>query len=134
MSEISPRFSVPRFVKGPSCLVVLAAILAGCASPRQDAPGRLEPVLGRVIVLAGVRGTRPNLGIPGRIDHMAYDPVTKRLFVAALENGSLEVLDLEQGTRVQSIGGLSRPQGVAIVPTAACAVTACGGSGVAHVY
>ncbi len=86
------------------------------------------------MVLAGARGTRPNLGIPGRIDHMAYDPATKRLFVAALENGSLEVLDLERGARVGSIGGLSRPQGVVIVPGSACAVTACGGNGVAHVF
>src|SRR5208282_6690431 len=84
--------------------------------------------------LTGVLGTRPNLGIPGRIDHMAYDPATKRLFVAALENGSLEVLDLEAGTRIRSLGGLSRPQGVAIVTASSCAVTACGGNGVAHVY
>jgi hypothetical protein len=134
MSRNSIRFFVPRLAKAPFCFFALAAILAGCASPQQDANGRLAPVLNRVIALPGVRGTRPNLGIPGRIDHMTYDPATKRLFVSALENGSLEVLDLEQGTRVRSLGGLSRPQGVVIVPASSCAVTGCGGDGVAHVY
>jgi hypothetical protein len=134
MSGTSARFFAFRLARAASCFFFLGATLAGCALPRQDAARRLEPVLGRVIVLSGVRGTRPNLGIPGRVDHMAYDPATKRLFVSALENGSLEVLDLEQGRRVQSIGGLSKPQGVVIVPGSSCAVSACGGDGVAHVY
>jgi DNA-binding beta-propeller fold protein YncE len=121
-------------MKKSTRLFVLAAILGACALAPQKAAGGPEPALGRVIVLAGVRGTHPNLGIPGRIDHMAYDPATQRLFVSALENGSLEVLDLEQGKRVQSIGGLSKPQGVVIVPGSSCAVSACGGDGVAHVY
>jgi DNA-binding beta-propeller fold protein YncE len=134
MSGTCTRSCLRRIPNLPTYFFALASILASRAWSQQDATSGLEPTLGRVIVLKGVRGTRPNLGIPGRIDHMAYDPVTKRLFVAALENGSLEVLDLEQGTRVQSIGGLSRPQGVAIVPALSCAVTACGGNGVAHVY
>jgi hypothetical protein len=128
------RFFVHRLSKGTSGFFVLAVIVASCALPRQDVAAGLAPTLGRIIVLGGVSGTRPNLGIPGRIDHMAYDPATKRLFVSALENGSLEVLDLDRGARVQSIGGLSRPQGVVIVPTSSCVVVACGGDGVAHVY
>ena len=134
MSRTRARFWLHCLAKSPSCFFVLAAFVAGCSLPQPDATNRLAPVLGRVTVLTGVRGTRPNLGIPGRIDHMAYDPVTKRLFVSALENGSLEVLDLERGTRVRSISGLSKPQGVVIVPASACAVSACGGDGVAHVY
>jgi hypothetical protein len=134
MSGNGTRFFVPCQVKLRCCFFVLAAFLAGCAMPQREATDRLAPALGRIIVLTGVRGTRPNLGIPGRIDHMAYDPATKRLFVSALENGSLEVLDLEQGARVRSIGGLSKPQGVVIVPGSSCAVLACGGNGVAHVF
>jgi len=134
MSGIGTRFFSQLLTKASFYLFIAAAFLAGCALPQPDATGRPAPVLGRVIVLTGVRGTRPNLGVPGRIDHMAYDPATHRLFVSALENGSLEVLDLEQGTRVQSIGGLSHPQGVAIVPGSSCAVSAGGGDGMAHVY
>jgi len=117
----------------PSAAALVLA-MAGCAGP-EHRPGVVPQVgLSRTMVLPGVRGTRPNAGVPGRIDHLAYDPATKRLFVAALENGSVEVLDLEAGQRVQSIGGLSRPQGAAVVPTLGCVAVACGGDGVMHVY
>jgi DNA-binding beta-propeller fold protein YncE len=47
---------------------------------------------------------------------LAIDPVGKRLFVAALGNGTLEVLDLGAGRRISSIPGLKEPQGVAYLP------------------
>ena len=55
----------------------------------------------------------PLPGVKGRIDHFAVDPGGKRLFVAALGNGTLEVLDVAAGKRITSIGGLTEPQGVA---------------------
>src|SRR5262245_50648592 len=55
-------------------------------------------------------------GVPRRIDHLAVDPAGKRLFVAALGNGTLEVLDLAAGKRIRSIPGLKEPQGVAYLP------------------
>ena len=55
-------------------------------------------------------------GIEGRIDHFAFDPAGQRLFVCALGNNSLEVVDLRKGERVHSITGLGSPQGVAYVP------------------
>jgi hypothetical protein len=56
------------------------------------------------------------LGVEKRIDHMAVDPVGKRLFVAALGNGSLEVVDLQSGKQVRSVPALSEPQGVVFLP------------------
>jgi hypothetical protein len=38
--------------------------------------------------------TIPLLSVKGRIDHVDVDVKGKRLFVAGLENGSLEVVDL----------------------------------------
>jgi hypothetical protein len=114
--------------------VILSVTLAGCAQPERGSTNAPQVKLGRVFVLPGVRQTRPDVGVPGRIDHMAYDPATQRLFVAALENGSVEVLDLEAGRGVQSIQGLSRPQGAAVIPTRGCVAVACGGDGVMHVY
>jgi hypothetical protein len=114
--------------------LAVAAVVAGCAQPAPETQPATEVKPGRTFALPGVRGTRPGVGVPGRIDHLAYDPATKRLFVAALENGSLEVLDLESGERVRSIGGLSRPQGAAVVPTRGSVAVACGGDGVMHVY
>src|SRR5262249_23745421 len=51
-----------------------------------------------------------------RIDHFAYDPVGERLFVCALGNNTVEVLDLRKGDRIHSITGLGAPQGVVYVP------------------
>jgi DNA-binding beta-propeller fold protein YncE len=54
--------------------------------------------------------------VKGRIDHMDVDVRGKRLFVAGLENDTLEVVDLKAGKRVRSVPGLKTPQGVAYVP------------------
>jgi DNA-binding beta-propeller fold protein YncE len=55
-------------------------------------------------------------GVEGRIDHFAFDPAGDRLFVCALGNNTVEVLDLRNGERLRSITGLGAPQGVAYVP------------------
>src|SRR5690242_13912777 len=51
--------------------------------------------------------------VEGRIDHLAFDPATKRLFVAALGNNSVEVIDLNVGALVASLPGFREPQGIA---------------------
>jgi DNA-binding beta-propeller fold protein YncE len=56
-------------------------------------------------------------GVEGRIDHFAFDPIGERLFVCALGNNTVEVLDLQKGERVHSITGLGAPQGVGYVPS-----------------
>ncbi len=60
--------------------------------------------------------TIPMPAVEGRIDHMAADVQGHRLFVAALGNNTLEVLDLKQGKRLHTITGLHEPQGVAYLP------------------
>src|SRR6516162_6812757 len=67
--------------------------------------------------------------VKGRIDHMAFDPARKRLFVAELGNNSLGVVDL-QGHRLETrLTGLDEPQGVAFVPGADRLFIANGGNG-----
>ncbi|MDQ2841612.1 MAG: YncE family protein [Acidobacteriota bacterium] len=51
-------------------------------------------------------------GVQGRIDHMSYDAGSGRLFVAALGNNTVEVIDTKQVKRIHSISGLHEPQGV----------------------
>ena len=63
-----------------------------------------------------LKQTLPLSGVEGRIDHFAFDPVGERLFVCALGNNSVEVLDLRKGERVHSITGLGAPQGVGYAP------------------
>ena len=60
--------------------------------------------------------TIPLPGVEGRIDHFGFDPSGKRLFVAALGNDTVEVVDLEKGKVVAQIKGLRAPQGIAVAP------------------
>src|SRR5213592_118352 len=55
-------------------------------------------------------------GVEGRIDHFALDPSGERLFVCALGNNTVEILDLRKGERIHSITGLGAPQGIAYIP------------------
>jgi DNA-binding beta-propeller fold protein YncE len=55
-------------------------------------------------------------GVEGRIDHFAFDVRGERLFVCALGNNTVEVVDLRKGVRVHSITGLGAPQGIAYIP------------------
>jgi DNA-binding beta-propeller fold protein YncE len=54
--------------------------------------------------------------VTGRIDHLGVDIDGKRLFVAAVENGSLEVLDLNSAKWLRSIPGFKTPTEMAFVP------------------
>jgi DNA-binding beta-propeller fold protein YncE len=62
--------------------------------------------------------TIPLPNVKGRIDHLSIDRSGKRLFVAALGNNTVEVLDLEHGAVLQSVPGFHEPQGVLYVPSA----------------
>src|SRR5215469_16761275 len=54
--------------------------------------------------------------VQGRIDHMSVDVKGQRLFVSALGNNTVEVIDIKAGKRVKTITGLAEPQGVLYVP------------------
>lgn len=54
-------------------------------------------------------------GVKGRIDHFAVDVARHRLFVAALGNDTVEVLDLEHDRRGKSLRGFREPQGIGYV-------------------
>jgi DNA-binding beta-propeller fold protein YncE len=83
-------------------LSILAFVLATITLQ----PGSPEPLkLVRTIELPGV---------DGRIDHLAMDSSTQRLYVAALGNNTVEVLDLNAGTHLRSLSGFREPQGIAV--------------------
>lgn len=66
-------------------------------------------------------------GVAGRIDHLSADPGHHRLFVAALGNDTVEVLDTERPRR-DTIRGLGAPQGVLYVAGSNRLVIANGGA------
>jgi len=58
----------------------------------------------------------PVPGVAGRLDHFSADAKRRRLFVSALGNNSLEVIDVFAGRVIHSIEGLAEPQGPLYVP------------------
>lgn len=60
--------------------------------------------------------TIPLAHVEGRLDHLAVDLQGQRLFVAALGNNTVEVLDLKTGTHLRTVTGLHEPQGLVFLP------------------
>jgi DNA-binding beta-propeller fold protein YncE len=72
--------------------------------------------------------------VKGRIDHMDVDAKGKRLFVAGLENGSVEVVDLRDGKWLKSIPGFKKTQGIAYVGSLNKVFVASGDDGMLRVF
>jgi hypothetical protein len=74
----------------------------------------------------------PNVN--GRLDHLYVDVGTKRLFVAGLENGSVEVVDLKAAKWLRTIPGFQKPQGIMFVPHLDKIFVASGDDGMLRVF
>ena len=48
------------------------------------------------------------------MDHLAFDAAHQRLYVAALGNNTVEVLDTAAGTHLKSLPRFHEPQGIAV--------------------
>jgi DNA-binding beta-propeller fold protein YncE len=85
--------------------VVVAILLGsiGCAVLLARAAEPLRPVQ-----------TIPLPGVEGRIDHFGFDAKGQRLFVAALGNNTVEVVDIAAGMVIGRIKDLQAPQGIAL--------------------
>ncbi len=88
-------------------LAAALVVLAEAAAP--------QPVQGADMPPLVLDSTIPLEHVSGRIDHMAVDLGRRRLIVAELGNGSVEIIDLTGSKPVRRIGGLKSPQGVAAV-------------------
>jgi YVTN family beta-propeller protein len=105
------------------CACAFAQLIAavGFCHAQSASPLRLE----RTIVMQGVQG---------RIDHLAYDADNQRLFVAALGNNTVEIIDLKNGKVEHTIGGLAEPQGVLYEPQRKRIWIANGGDGSVRIF
>jgi YVTN family beta-propeller protein len=110
-----------NWVRTTKIAVIALVAVAGCSPTKAGEP-------------LATAGTIPLEGVAGRIDHMAVDVAGKRLFVAALGNGSVEVIDLAARKRTGTIRDLREPQGVAYVPELDRIVVASGGDGTVRFY
>jgi DNA-binding beta-propeller fold protein YncE len=73
-------------------------------------------------------------GVAGRIDHFSADVQGQRLFMAALGNGTVEVLDVRNEKRMHSISGLAEPQGVLYDSASDRLFVACAKDGTVKVF
>ena len=76
----------------------------------------------------------PLPGCKGRIDHMAFDPERRRLYVAELGNGSVSVVDLNTRRLEHRVEGLDEPQGIAYFAPLRRLYVADGGDGTVRAY
>jgi DNA-binding beta-propeller fold protein YncE len=86
--------------------IVLSAVLCCFASAQGQQAIQLLKLVQKI----------PLPGVQGRIDHLSVDVKGKRLFMAGLGNGTVEVIDLVAGKLLYTIPGLKDPQGVLYVP------------------
>lgn len=78
--------------------------------------------------------TIPMPNVKGRIDHLQFDAQGQRLFVCALGNGSLEVIDLKKNAVAASIKNLKSPQGILFLPQVKRIIVSCGGDGFVRAF
>jgi DNA-binding beta-propeller fold protein YncE len=74
----------------------------------------------------------PNVN--GRIDHFSADVKGRRIFVSALGNHTLEVIDVQAGKRIRTIADLAEPQGVYYDPSTNRMFVACAQDGATKVF
>ena len=105
---------------GVTALLFLSALISR-AKPQEKVPLRLVQTI-------------PMPNVKGRIDHMDVDVKGQRLFVAGLENGSLEVIDLAASKWSKSIPGFKKTQGVAYIPSLNKVFVASGDDGMLRIF
>jgi DNA-binding beta-propeller fold protein YncE len=81
-----------------------------------------------------VVATVPLPTVAGRFDHFTCDVTGKRLFIAALGNNTVEVIDVEKHSRLHSIRNLRKPTGVLYLAEAGRVYVANGDDGTFRVF
>jgi DNA-binding beta-propeller fold protein YncE len=104
-------------------LAIVIAAAGSCLAVAESNDAKIE-----------LKRTIPLPGVEGRIDHLDLDISGQRLFVCALGNNTVEVIDLNKGERIHTISGLGAPQGVAFVPEVNRLLVANDKGGVCNIY
>ena len=123
---ICPRGLSDAMKRFPAVWVVVIACAIGYAQTGNSQESAKQPL--RLVQTISI----PN--VKGRLDHMDVDVKGKRLFVAGLENGTFEVVDLEAAKWIRSIPGFKKPQGVLFVPELNKLFLASGDDGMVRIF
>jgi DNA-binding beta-propeller fold protein YncE len=103
-------------------MILVSAVLLNCSTTVQQSD---ELKLEKAISLPSVKG---------RMDHMDVNMKDRIVYVAALGNNSVEVVDITKGIVLHSIKGLDEPQGIAYLPQQREIFIANGGNGDCYFY
>jgi hypothetical protein len=66
--------------------------------------------LGQASTTLELRSRIPLANVDGRMDHVGVDVAGQRLFAAAFDNKTLEIIDVQAGKQAHTIAGLNHPQ------------------------
>src|SRR5215510_8053697 len=113
-------------------VLVMAICLTACGKMSKSSPETVSPPNGSTSLR--LIQTIPLQGVEGRIDHLSIDLKGQRLFVAALGNHTVEVVDLDTGKIARSISGFSEPQGIVFIPEFSRIFVADGGDGSCKIF
>src|SRR6266851_5888300 len=132
-----PTASLPRGHRGDPVQVVenimkKASII--CFALSLAIAFMTPPAAGQELQVLSLETHIPLPNVKGRIDHASVDVKGQRLFVAAVDNHTLEVVDLKSGQRVRTITDLAEPQGVFYDASTNRLFVACGLDGVTKIY
>jgi YVTN family beta-propeller protein len=105
--------------------IVLLLCSNGIGCNAQQPFGKEQLHLSKTILLPGVKG---------RIDHLDVNLKDNLVYVAALGNNTVEVVDMVNGKVIHSIQGLDEPQGVGYIPQTREILVANGGTGDCYFY
>jgi DNA-binding beta-propeller fold protein YncE len=107
----------------PVRAVLLLCILAACSA---CLAAEREPLV--------LEEKIPLEHVSGRIDHLALDLPQRRLFVAALGNNTVEVVDLAARRVIRTLTGFDEPQGLAYLARSQTLYVANGGDGSLRIF
>jgi DNA-binding beta-propeller fold protein YncE len=96
--------------------VSFAALAALCVVSIRNTRSAVAQTQARELLPLQLEEQIPVPGVAGRLDHFTADAKRRRLFVSALGNNTLEVIDVFAGRVIHSIKGLAQPQGPLYVP------------------
>jgi DNA-binding beta-propeller fold protein YncE len=111
----------------PLIAVVMGGLAPGSALTQQDAP-----VTGGAALMLKTRIRLPNVN--GRMDHMGIDVKGQRLFAAAFDHHTVEVIDLQAGRQVHTIANLIQPQGAFYDPSTNRLFVSSSGDGAVKIF
>ena len=92
------------------CCICLSLTALLSLAPRAGAQQNLATLeTGPLVLTAQI----PLPGVRGRFDHFSFDPAEPgRVFISALGNNSVEILNLVEGVEIHHIPGIPDPQGI----------------------